>query len=374
MEALKKEPVEILTNTMPSALMKEMFPSGTFISPSTTDLSDFLIPTLASALRKDTGLGKRKRVRKNYSQMEDIGKDRDPDYIPANFKATYGGKIDQLKQDGNYRTFFDMKRKAGSFPMSHCSNMGKGATPHPTHLTEVPITTDLQDQVTGWCSNDYLGMGQHPAVLKAIVDTTLSVGAAAGGTRNISGTSPYHSLLERELADLHGKEAALVFSSGFVANDASISTLCKMMPNIMVFSDEMNHSSLIEGIKHGNCKKAVFRHNDVQHLEELLKAADPTCPKFIIFESVYSMDGDIGPIKQICDLADRFDALTLIDEVHAVGLYGKRGGGITDRDGLSDHVTMISGTLSKAFGCYGGYIAGPVRFFLAIFILSLYSP
>jgi len=201
-------------------------------------------------------------------------------------------------------------------------------------------------------------MGQHPKVLKAMHSAIDAAGAGAGGTRNISGTTPYHTKLESELADLHNKESSLIFTSGYVANDASISTLAKMLPGCEIFSDALNHASLIEGVRHAGVPKHIFRHNDLGHLEELLSKADPACPKLIIFESVYSMDGDIAPIEEICDLADKYDALTFIDEVHAVGMYGHKGGGVCQQRGIEDRVTIISGTLAKAYGVFGGYIAG----------------
>ncbi|WP_417673248.1 5-aminolevulinate synthase [Pseudodonghicola sp.] len=252
--------------------------------------------------------------------------------------------IDRLHQEGRYRTFIDIERKQGQFPH---------AVWRKPDGTEQPITV--------WCGNDYLGMGQHPVVLAAMHEAIDATGAGSGGTRNISGTTVYHKRLEAELADLHGKEGALVFSSAYIANDATLSTLQKLFPGLITYSDELNHASMIEGIKRNGGSKRIFRHNDLAHLRDLLAADDPAAPKLIAFESVYSMDGDFGPIRELCDLADEFNALTYLDEVHAVGMYGPRGGGVSERDGLAHRIDIINGTLGKAFGVFGGYIAASDR-------------
>jgi len=260
--------------------------------------------------------------------------------------------MDSLKAEGRYRVFFDINRQRGAFPKAFNHSAVRKA--------EAALVADeaKADEVVVWCNNDYLGMGQHPRVLQAMTQAIAESGAGAGGTRNISGTSKYHSKLEKTLARVHEKEAALVFTSGYVANDTSIATLGKLLPGLHIFSDALNHASLIEGIRHSGCKRSVFRHNDLGHLEGLLAAADPAAPKLIVFESVYSMDGDIAPIKEICDLADQYGALTYIDEVHAVGLYGNKGGGVAQRDGQAHRISLISGTLAKAYGVFGGYVAG----------------
>jgi 5-aminolevulinate synthase len=257
----------------------------------------------------------------------------------VDYQGIFKAAIDRLHDEGRYRVFVDILRTKGSFPNARCFAGHNGPKP-----------------ITVWCSNDYLAMGQHPAVVAAMEEALNDVGAGSGGTRNIGGNTHYHVDLEAELADLHGKQGALLFTSGYVSNEAALSTLGKLLPGCVIFSDELNHASMIAGIRSSGCEKRVFRHNDLDHLEELLRDEDPATPKLIAFESVYSMDGDIAPIGAICDLADRYGALTYLDEVHAVGMYGARGGGISERDGLADRVTIIEGTLGKAFGVMGGYI------------------
>ena len=255
------------------------------------------------------------------------------------YDRIFRSAIERLHDEGRYRVFIDILRTKGQFPNAHCFG-GNGPKP-----------------ITVWCSNDYLCMGQHPAVVEAMETALREVGAGSGGTRNISGNTHYHTELEAELASLHGKEGALLFTSGYVSNEAALSTLGKLLPDCIIFSDELNHASMIAGIKNSGCEKRVFRHNDLEHLEELLAAEEPETPKLVAFESVYSMDADIAPIAAICDLADKYNALTYLDEVHAVGMYGDTGGGISERDAVAHRLTIIEGTLGKAFGVMGGYIA-----------------
>lgn len=283
--------------------------------------------------------------------------------MPVYYEDHFRSCIDSIKKEGRYRNFATMKRIVGRFPRAEYHDDRGGVR-----------------EVTIWCSNDYLGMGQHPKVLQAAKDALDDAGAGAGGTRNISGTTKYHVDLEESLADLHGKEAGLVFSSGYVANEGALSTLGKLMPGCAVFSDALNHASMIHGIRDSKQEKFIFRHNDLAHLEALLASVDIDRPKIIAFESVYSMDGDIAPIEEICDLAEKYNAMTYLDEVHAVGLYGPRGAGVAEERGVMDRVDIIEGTFGKGYGAMGGYIAGKavildaVRSFSASFIFTTSLP
>ena len=271
-----------------------------------------------------------------------------------NYDDIFDKAIDRLHSEGRYRVFIDILRNKGQFPNARCFAGHNGPK-----------------DITVWCSNDYLCMGQHPKVIAAMEEALHDVGAGSGGTRNIGGNTHYHVELETELADLHGKDGALLFTSGYVSNDATLSTLAKILPGCIIYSDELNHASMIAGIRNSGSEKRVWRHNDLAHLEELLAADDSAAPKLIAFESVYSMDGDVAPIAAICDLADRYNALTYCDEVHAVGMYGERGGGISERDAVADRVTIIEGTLGKAFGVMGGYIAADQRI---VDVIRSYAP
>ena len=272
----------------------------------------------------------------------------------VNYDQIFDQAIDRLHSEGRYRVFIDILRNKGAYPNARCFAGHNGPK-----------------DITVWCSNDYLAMGQHPKVIAAMEAALHDVGAGSGGTRNIGGNTHYHVDLEGELADLHGKDGALLFTSGYVSNDATLSTLAKILPGCVIFSDEMNHASMIAGIRNSGAEKKVFRHNDLAHLEELLAETDPDVPKLIAFESVYSMEGDVAPIHAVCDLADKYNALTYIDEVHAVGMYGLRGGGISERDEAAHRITIIEGTLGKAFGVMGGYIAAESRI---IDVIRSYAP
>ncbi|MFM9935594.1 MAG: 5-aminolevulinate synthase [Novosphingobium sp.] len=271
-----------------------------------------------------------------------------------NYDQVFDSAIERLHTEGRYRVFIDILRNKGAYPNARCFAGHNGPKP-----------------ITVWCSNDYLAMGQHPKVIGAMEEALHDVGAGSGGTRNIGGNTHYHVDLEAELADLHGKDGALLFTSGYVSNDATLSTLAKILPGCVIFSDELNHASMIAGIRNSGAEKKVFRHNDVAHLEELLAETDPALPKLVAFESVYSMDGDVAPIHEICDLAEKYNALTYIDEVHAVGMYGARGGGISERDEAAHRIDIIEGTLGKAFGVMGGYIASDAR---VIDVIRSYAP
>ena len=260
--------------------------------------------------------------------------------LKLDYQRIFAEAIERLHAEGRYRVFIDILRNKGAFPNARCFAGHNGPKP-----------------ITVWCSNDYLAMGQHPDVIAAMEEALHDVGAGSGGTRNISGNSHYHIELEAELADLHGKEAALLFTSGYISNEATLSTVAKLLPGCIIYSDALNHASMIAGIRNSGCEKKVFRHNDLEHLEELLIDSPADAPKLIAFESVYSMDGDVAPIAAICDLADKYGALTYLDEVHAVGMYGPRGGGISERDNVAHRVSILEGTLGKAFGVMGGYIA-----------------
>jgi 5-aminolevulinate synthase len=272
----------------------------------------------------------------------------------VDYSKVFTQAIDRLHEEGRYRVFIDILRNKGAYPNARCFAGHNGPKP-----------------ITVWCSNDYLAMGQHPKVIEAMETALHDVGAGSGGTRNIGGNTHYHVDLEAELSDLHGKESALLFTSGYISNEATLATLGKILPGCVIFSDELNHASMIAGIRNSGCEKRVWRHNDLAHLEELLAAEDADVPKLIAFESVYSMDGDVADIAAVCDLADKYNAITYCDEVHAVGMYGPRGGGISDRDEVAHRVTIIEGTLGKAFGVMGGYIAADQ---MIVDVIRSYAP
>src|SRR6056297_1683230 len=281
---------------------------------------------------------------------------------PMDFDSLFNAQIDTLKEEGNYRIFAELERKCGAFPRAKSHD------------------ADCPDEVTVWCSNDYLGMGQHPGVIKSMQDAVGENGCGAGGTRNISGTNHLHVRLEHELADLHGKEAALLFTSGYVSNWAALSTLGSRLPDAVILSDELNHASMIEGIRHSRARKVIWKHNDAEDLDRKLAALPVNAPKIVAFESVYSMDGDICPMREIVEVAEKHGAMTYLDEVHAVGLYGARGGGVSEELGLADRITLIEGTLGKAYGCMGGYVTGSeslcdfIRSFASGFIFTTALP